>query len=161
MALKSYNLDIVAQKLVLDYRDQEVLNESHKMRQTAAYGLERFWGEHLRLLGKEKTRDAGEYWKATWGALVKIMKKGGVTVPNDSVNLEETDQILAMAKKLWNDEEFPRDDRQFTLAVLIQLCDSLVWWTQRYKKKSERDEKESEGDKKESEGAREVQDHEL
>jgi hypothetical protein len=171
MALESYNLDRVAQKLVLDYREKEVLNESHKMRQTAAYGLERFWGEHLRLLGKEKTCDAGEYWKATWGELVKIMREAGVTVPNDSVTpneteetkvtvpndsvtpneTEETKKIREMAEKLWDDKKFTRDDRQFTLAVLIQLCDSLVWWTQRYKKKSEREKKELEGEKKESE----------
>jgi hypothetical protein len=139
MVLKSYNLDRIAQELVLKYRDKEVLNESHKMRQTAAYGLERFWGEHFRLLGKNKTRDAGEYWEDTWNELVKIMERAGVAVPNDSVNPDKTDEIRAMAQKLWDDEQFTVDDRQYTLAVLIQLCDSLVWWTQRYKKKSERD----------------------
>lgn len=146
MALKSYNLDRVAQKLVLKYRDKEVLNESHKMRQTAAYGLERFWGEHLRLLGKAETRDAGNYWKDTWGKLVKIMEEAGVTVPNDSVNPKETEKISKMAEKLWDEEQFPCDDRKVSLAILIQLCDSLVWWTQRYKKKSERNGEEQDSE---------------
>lgn len=139
MVLQSYNLDRIAQVLVLKYRDKEVLNESHKMRQTAAYGLERFWGEQFRLLGKNKTRDAGEYWRDTWKELVKIMERAGVAVPNDSVNIDKTDEIREMAQKLWDNDKFPSEDRQYTLAVLIQLCDSLVWWTQRYKKKSERD----------------------
>ncbi|MCT7968416.1 hypothetical protein NG799_19080 [Laspinema sp. D1] len=139
MALHAYNLDRIAQQIVLKYRDQKVLNESHKMRQTAVFGLERFWGEHLRLLAKPETRDAGQYWRDTWKELANIMAKAGIAVPNDSVEPNNTGQIREMAEKLWNDEEFSRDDRQFTLAVLIQLCDSLVWWTQRYKKKAERD----------------------
>jgi hypothetical protein len=137
MALHDYNLDRIAQKLVLDYRDKQVLNESHKMRQTAAFGLERFWGEHLRLLGKANTQDAGEYWRNTWGELVRIMDKAGIAVPNDRVDPNKTQQVREMAEKLWDEEHFPRDDRQYTLAVLIQLCDRLVWWTQRYKKKDD------------------------
>ena len=37
---KPYDLDYYAQKLVLENRDKKnVLNESHKMRMTVAYGL--------------------------------------------------------------------------------------------------------------------------
>lgn len=140
MAWQSYNLDRKAQKLVLQYRDKEVLNQSHKMRLAVPYGLERFWGEHLRLISKPETLHEGEFWKATWNTLVDIMSKAGVKVPNELVNPKKTSEIEIMAEKLWDEQEFPREDRQFTLAVLTQLCDSLVWWTQRYKKKSERDE---------------------
>lgn len=137
MAWHPYDLDRKAQKLVLEYRDKDVLNESHKMRATAAYGLERFWGEHLRLLGKNDTQTKGEYWRETWETLANIMAKAGITVPKDSVDPSNTEAIREMAAKLWDEENFPRDDRTVSLAVLTQLCDSLVWWTQRYKRKGQ------------------------
>ncbi|MBE9041021.1 hypothetical protein IQ235_09535 [Oscillatoriales cyanobacterium LEGE 11467] len=138
MAWHPYDLDREAQDLVLKYRDNDVLNESHKMRATAAFGLERFWGEHLRLLGKSKTQQQGEYWRETWEALVKIMKKADISVPNDKINVNDpknTQAIRDMTQKLWDETKFPRYDRTASLAVLTQLCDSLVWWTQRYKRK--------------------------
>jgi hypothetical protein len=73
------------------------------------------------------------------------MANAGVTIPNDSINLtsDEKTQIEAiqtMSKKLWgeipvveNDANFTIEDQRITLAVLNQLTDSLVWWTQRYK----------------------------
>ena len=70
MTWNSYGLDRIAQELVLKYRHQDVLNESHKMRLAVAYGLERFWGEHLRL----RKETEGKYWKDTWDELVKILK---------------------------------------------------------------------------------------
>lgn len=58
MTWKSYELDRVAQKLVLSARerDPDSMNQSHKMRMSVAYGLERFWGEHLRLASGNKKR---------------------------------------------------------------------------------------------------------
>jgi len=35
-----------------------------------------------------------------------------------------------MSEKLWNMK--PQDQR-VAMAVLTQLCDCIVWWTQRYK----------------------------
>jgi hypothetical protein len=35
-----------------------------------------------------------------------------------------------MAEQLW---QLSHEDQQIALAVLTQLCDCLVWWTQRYK----------------------------
>ncbi len=136
MAWNSYNLDRVAQRLVLDYRDKDVLNESHKMRVTVAYGLERFWGEHLRLINKPKTRIAGEYWRDTWNAFVKLMKKAGINVPNEDVSRGKTADIEKMVTQLWDKDQFPIEHQRIALTVLTQLCDSLVWWTQRYKKPS-------------------------
>ena len=130
MGWKFYSLDRVAQKLVLDAkaRDRDSLNQSFKMRESVAYGLERFWGEHLRLEVKEKAKS--QYWKSTWDAFVKIMSEAKITIPNDSVSVDDTKAVTAMAEKLWTLET---EDQRVALAVLTQLCDSLVWWTQRYK----------------------------
>ena len=130
MAWKSYELDRAAQKLVLDarQRDPKSLNQSHKMRMAVAYGLERFWGEHLRLQDKEPNKS--KFWKETWDTLQKVMKNAGVTIPNDSVNPSNTQQIQAMSQKLW---ALSVEDQRVAIAVLTQLCDCIVWWTQRYK----------------------------
>lgn len=135
MSWNEYGLDRIAQDLVLNHRS--VIKESHKMREAVAYGLERFWGEHLRYSVKEREKSA--YWKATWNELVDILGQAGITLPNDRVNLENTDGIKTMAKKLWGElplndgTTLTLDDRRVALAVLTQLCDCLVWWTQRYK----------------------------
>lgn len=139
MAWHSYGLDQIAQKLVLDAkkRDQKSLNQSFKMRESVAYGLERFWGEHLRL----QVRDANKslYWKETWDALVDTMSRAGITIPNDRVNVDNTTAVKTMAMKLWGElpvngeTKLTLEDRRLALAVLTQLCDCIVWWTQRYK----------------------------
>ena len=131
MAWQTYSLDQKAQQLVLDARerDPQSLNQAYKMRMATAYGLERFWGEHLRLQGKEQTKS--DLWKQTWDALVEVMKQAGVTLPNDDItNTENTAAIRTMSDKLW---QIHVDDQRVALAVLTQLCDCIVWWTQRYK----------------------------
>lgn len=132
-----HSLDEIAQQLVLDARerDRKSLNQSFKMREAVAYGLERFWGEHLRLQSKSKNdRDEfgtkSRYWKATWNALASIMREAGVIIPNDAVNVNNPAAVKAMAQKLWG---LSIEEQRITLAVLTQLCDSIVWWTQRYK----------------------------
>lgn len=132
-----HSLDEVAQKLVLDARerDRDSLNQSFKMREAVAYGLERFWGEHLRLKAKSKRNNdefdcKAKYWQATWNALVGIMHQTGVTIPNDPVNVDDFNSVKTMAGKLWT---LSLEDQRITLAVLTQLCDAIVWWTQRYK----------------------------
>lgn len=171
MAWNSYGLDREAQRLVLNARkrDEETrakypkasrsLNEGYKMRTTAAYGLERFWGEHIRYANKaqqtskeesqEENANNSAYWKATWDTLVDVMAKASVIIPNDpivkilgkSIQIKDTDAIKNMSAKLWgevsliNKEEakLTLADQQVALAVLIQLCDCIIWWTQRYK----------------------------
>ena len=131
-----YHLDHYAQELVLEFRDKkdkkdnDVLNESHKMRMTIAYGLERFWGEHLRLKDKEPKKS--DYWKKVWKKLHDILGDSGIKLPNDNVN--STDDIKAMTKAIWS---LPLADQRVALMVLTQFCDSLVWWTQRYKVKGD------------------------
>ena len=130
MAWNSYGLDREAQRLVLaaKQRDKKTLNQSHNMRMAVAYGLERFWGEHLRLQKKESLKS--QYWKETWDALVKIMHQAGVTLPNDKVSADDVKAVQAMSEKLWQME---LADQRVALAVLTSLCDCIVWWTQRYK----------------------------
>lgn len=124
-----YHLDHYAQELVLKHREQKnVLNETHKMRMTVAYGLERFWGEHLRL--KREDRNKSAYWKGVWDKLAEILKKAGITLPNDEVN-DSTQKIQDMANKIWS---MDMNNQRIALMVLTQFCDSLVWWNQRYKK---------------------------
>ncbi|MBE9114936.1 hypothetical protein IQ249_03395 [Lusitaniella coriacea LEGE 07157] len=130
MGWQYYGLDRAAQKLVLDAkaRDRQSLNQAFKMREAVAYGLERFWGEHLRLQAKEAEKS--QYWKETWDVLVQLMNSAGVKIPNDLVNANQTQQVTAMAEKLW---KMSLEDQRVAMAVLAQLCDCLVWWTQRYK----------------------------
>lgn len=129
-----YGLDRAAQKLVLDAkeRDRQSLNQAFKMREAVAYGLERFWGEHLRLQAKEAEKS--QYWKETWDVLVQLMGNAGVTIPNNPVKANETDKVKKMAEKLW---QVSLEDQRVAMAVLTQLCDCLVWWTQRYKGEKE------------------------
>ncbi|MBW4613627.1 MAG: hypothetical protein KME21_10150 [Desmonostoc vinosum HA7617-LM4] len=117
MAWSDFSLDKTAHDLVYKYRndDKETVNQVHKMRTTVAYGLERFWGEHLRLKGRKSA-----YWEETWNKLVGIMKQADITVPSNP-------------QDLWNLEVFPLAYRKVALAILTQLCDCMVWWTQRYK----------------------------
>jgi hypothetical protein len=139
-----YKLDQYAQELVLKHRHKDkVLNESHKMRMAVAYGLERFWGEHLRL--KRENQDKAQYWKDVWDKLADILKEGGITLPNDDVTShlpartpkekqakeqDETEKIKAMASKIW---EMELPEQRIALMVLTQFCEALVWWTQRFK----------------------------
>lgn len=128
MTWKSYNLDRVAHDLVLKYRERDALNQAYKMRMTVPYGLERFWGEQFRLQQREP--DKADYWKDTWSELVGIMRRAGVNLPNDPVNPSRTQEIQAMSEKLWN---FDQQQRKVAIAVLTQLTEAMVWWTQRYK----------------------------
>ncbi len=122
MAWEPYNLDQVAHDLVFAQKDKDVFGQVYKMRTTVAYGLERFWGEKLRLSGEE-----AKYWEATWIRFVEVMARAGIEIPNHS---EPGQQIT----ELWLDSKEKRDDRKVALAVLAQLCDCMIWWTQRYKK---------------------------
>ena len=133
---RPYNLDYYAQELVLKYRDKKnVLNESHKMRMAVAYGLERFWGEHLRLKQKSDTKLKGEYWKDVWDKLADILEIAGVELPKDKVGADDTEKIGEIVRKIWNLSHPKKIWKQrVALMVLTQFCDCLVWWTQRYKK---------------------------
>jgi len=139
MSWKPYKLDQIAQKLVIaaKNRDNDSLQETYKMRTTVAYGLERFWGEQL--LGSINDR---AYWGETWTELAIVMQEAGIDIPVDTNPQNQArqlwgDQSLPNSRRLArndpNSGKFSEDDRKITLAILVQLCDCLVWWTQRYK----------------------------
>lgn len=130
MSWKPYALDQKARVLVknalegdkgIKEASKQAFKESYKMRETVVYGLERFWGE-----AKRHEKDSSKkaiYWKATWDVLVETLEKTEVKLPKHN-------KVDLMADKLWN---LPREEQQIALAVLTQLCDCMVWWTQRYK----------------------------
>jgi hypothetical protein len=129
MSWKSYALDEEARKLVKDAlkhdkgiteASKQAFKESYKMREIVVYGLERFWGEGKR---HEESSVISKYWKATWNKLAEILAKANIILPKH-------ENVDAMAEELWN---LSRKDQQIALAVLTQLCDCMVWWTQRYK----------------------------
>ena len=128
MGWKFYELDQIAQKLVIKARDRDAnepknkksLPQAHKMRMAVAYGLERFWGEHLRLEVKEPNKS--QFWEETWTAFVGIMQEAGVKIPDEAA--------ATMPKELW---KLDLETQRVALAVLTQLCDAIIWWTQRYK----------------------------
>ena len=131
MAWHPYNLDHLAQEIVLQarHRDPASLNQAHKMRASCAYGLERFWGEHLRLKDKEPEKAAfvGDVWKA----LVGILRQAGVTLPATLLSSSDAEAtIQGVAAQIWS---LKPQEQQVALAVLTALCDAVVWWTQRLK----------------------------
>jgi hypothetical protein len=142
MAWHPYGLDQIAHRLVRraleideDARIEgnPCLREAYEMQKAVAYGLERFWGESMRHEGTQAKN--ATYWQATWVKLVEIMGTADVVLPNDR-------DAELMSKKLWGDlaldgtengVKLTHENRQLALAVLMQLCDCMVWWTQRYK----------------------------
>lgn len=129
MSWKPYALDEKARQLVKNALEgdrgireasKQAFKESYKMREAVVYGLERFWGEAKR---HDESSALAKYWKATWNVLVETLEKAEVELPKHN-------DVAAMADKLW---QLKREDQQIALAVLTQLCDCMVWWTQRYK----------------------------
>jgi hypothetical protein len=136
-----FNLDHYAQELVIQQRSKRnVLNESHKMRMSISYGLERFWGEHLRYereINNQESREKSSYWKSVWITLAKILESADIDLPDAKGEVRFIDseaKIQAVAQSIWN---MSREDQRVALMVLTQFCDSLVWWTQRYRKKAD------------------------
>lgn len=135
MAWHPYDLDHLAQEIVLKARntdrntDADSLNQAYKMRASCGYGLERFWGEHLRLSAKEQAK--AQFIADVWAGFVGIMARAGVKLPGEMLGSHDDEQaIQTVAEQLWR---LPREDQQAALAVLTALCDAVVWWTQRLK----------------------------
>lgn len=133
MGWHPYDLDHLAQEIVLKARntgsDSDSLNQAYKMRASCSYGLERFWGEHLRLKANEPAK--AQFIADVWTGFVGIMARAGVKLPGDMLSSHDDERaIQAVAEQLWR---LPRQDQQAALAVLTALCDAVVWWTQRLK----------------------------
>lgn len=131
MSWHPYDLDHLAQEIVLKARntDPDSLNQAYKMRAACAYGLERFWGEHLRLKAKEPSK--AQFVADVWTGFVGIMAKADVKLPGEMLSSKDSEAaIQAVAEQLWR---ITPDQQQAPLAVLTALCDAVVWWTQRLK----------------------------
>jgi hypothetical protein len=131
MAWQPYQLDHLAQEIVLKarHKDPASLNQAHKMRATCAYGLERFWGEHLRLAKESSTK--AEFVADVWKALVGVLKPAGLNLPATVLaGGDEEAAIQNVSAQIWS---LSTHDQQTALAVLTALCDAVVWWTQRLK----------------------------
>lgn len=131
MAWHPYDLDHLALEIVLKARklDPDSLNQAYKMRAACSYGLERFWGEHLRL--KEKEPAKAQFVADVWTGFVGIMAKAGVSLPAAMLSNQESEAaIQSVAEQLWR---MKPKEQQAPLAVLTALCDAVVWWTQRLK----------------------------
>jgi len=135
MTWKPYDLDHLAHEIVLRARDRDTdpkkpsLNQAYKMRANCAYGLERFWGEHLRLASQDRNKAA--FVADVWTALAGILARAGLNLPSTVLTTANSEaEIQQVAEQLWS---LQRSDQQNALAVLTALCDSVVWWTQRLK----------------------------
>jgi hypothetical protein len=140
MAWHAYDLDHLAQEIVLKARsrdqsdNKQSLNQAYKMRAACAYGLERFWGEHLRLGDKKSSRedqDKAAFIADVWNAFVGLMTKADIKLPGSMLSRSASEaEIQSVCEHLWQME---LKQQQASLAVLTSLCDAVVWWTQRLK----------------------------
>jgi len=134
MSWEPYALDSRARILVTS-QNEHSLREAYKMREAVAYGLERFWGESMRYRANQKRFEEqnksdkakveqakADYWESVWNELVEIIK--------EDIKLPRHQDVRVNNNELW---KLNRDSQEVSLAVLIQLCNCLVWWTQRYK----------------------------
>ncbi|WP_411872051.1 hypothetical protein [Vulcanococcus limneticus] len=143
MSWNRFELDRHAQRIVLDARtrDPKSLNQAYKMRANCAYGLERFWGEHLRLKGErssQEDRDKAAFIADVWSTLTtKILSKAGIELPQEVLSNQQNEATInKVAEQLWSLGDY---ERQVALAVLTNFCDAIVWWTQRLKGGNDRD----------------------
>lgn len=140
MSWKPYSLDQQARKLVTK-QPKDSLREAYKMREAVAYGLERFWGESSRYRSNQKRYEEdgkpekaiiekvkADYWESVWNTLVGLIREDIELPLHENVSIEGNEDTGE--NELW---KLSRDKQEITLAVLIQLCDCLVWWTQRCK----------------------------
>lgn len=133
MGWHPFDLDHHAMEIVLKARsrDPDSLNQAYKMRVACSYGLERFWGEHLRLGDKEIAKAAFivDVWKCFASVIRQARPDLELPATMLSTNADE-ELIQSMAQQIWS---IDIKDQQACLAVLIGLCDSVIWWAQRLK----------------------------
>ena len=93
MAWHPYDLDHLAQEIVLRarQRDPSSLNQAYKMRASCAYGLERFWGEHLRLADKEPKK--AHFVADVWRGLVGVLDRAGLKLPAAVLSCKDDEEI--------------------------------------------------------------------
>jgi hypothetical protein len=127
MSWTPFSLDHQAQWVVLQAlgRGRESLKEAYKMRSTCGYGLERFWGEQIRVRASSE-HDAA-FWKDVWQTLVIQLKQVDIDLEPPATE-GRNHSVDLMAEHLWSLEP---EEQEIALSVLTTLCDAVVWWKQR------------------------------
>ncbi len=69
-----------------------------------------------------------------WPKGFQLVTSFDIDIPGRNITSTETEDIQPVVDELW---KMSLSDRRIVLMVLTQLCDSLVWWTQRYKIKDD------------------------
>lgn len=138
MSWQPYGLDDCAQQVVLNAikRDPtfKSLNQVFKMRTTCAYGLERFWGEYLRLRnGNQADIMKSLVIEDTWKALKdQILDGTQINLPyNPALDLTNQDNVKQSLAQLWLLKADNPRQIQIVLAVLVNFCEAIIWWKNR------------------------------
>lgn len=138
MSWQPYGVDDCAQQVILNAikRDPTLksLNQVFKMRTTCAYGLERFWGEFLRLSnGTEAEVMRSLIIHDTWNSLRNQLLDGtDIKLPYDpKLNLANHDEVRQSLEKLWVIRAQNPKQVQVVLAILVSFCEAIIWWKNR------------------------------
>lgn len=138
MSWHPYLIDDCAQKVVNNaiLRDptKKSLGQVFKMRMTTAYGLERFWGEYLRLkAGNEQERLRADIIHDAWKLMKnEILNDTGIILPyNPVLNLNDHVAVRDSLSRIWELSNSKPRQAQVVLAVLTTFCDAIVWWKNR------------------------------
>lgn len=148
MSWQPYRIDDCARQVVLKALERDPTGESlsqvFKMRATCAYGLERFWGECLRLKQKATTLDQNkaDIIIDTWKILSEDILSGtGIDLSfNFNINLNprnspDREALQAAARvylqSLWQLQTGHPHQAQVALSVLTTFCEAIIWWKNR------------------------------
>ncbi len=140
MSWQPYRIDDCARQVVLKalQRDPQgdSLSQVFKMRVTCAYGLERFWGEYLRLKQKPAEQMKAEIILDTWRFMSKeILADTGIDLPFDP-DLDLSARVNQQAvrnslEKIWELRTTRPYQAQVALSVLTTFCEAIIWWKNR------------------------------
>ena len=140
MSWQPYRIDDCARQVVLQalQRDPkgESLSQVFKMRVTCAYGLERFWGEYLRLKQKPAERNKAEIIYDTWRFMSEeILADTGIDLPFDP-DLDPSARgnqqaVRNSLEKFWELRTTQPYQAQVALSVLTTFCEAIIWWKNR------------------------------
>ena len=137
MSWQPYRIDDCARQVVLKalQRDPkgESLSQVFKMRVTCAYGLERFWGEYLRLKQKSAERMKAEIILDTWRFMSEeILADTGIDLPFEpNLTLNDQAAVRRSLVQLWDLRATQPYQAQVALSVLTTFCEAIIWWKNR------------------------------
>lgn len=138
MNWQPYGIDDCARQVVLNAlrndRSGDSLNQVFKMRITCAYGLERFWGEYLRLKnGNPKEQSKAAIIQDTWRLMKEQILSGtGIELPyQPNLNTRSAEDVRRSLQEIWQLRTTKPHEAQVVLAVLVSFCEAIIWWKNR------------------------------